>query len=117
MGSAARHGKASKTSETGGLLVVGQHDSVCLQHLIDSALLRHAGLPKELIVQILSWVPLSRSKLALLSLGRDWLAAMADPEVHVLDPPVPLRMGPTAPKLQADILAAIPFLHVTGHMG
>ena len=64
-------------------------------------------------------MPLSKGKLALLSLGRAWLAAMADPEVNVYDQSDSslLSMVPAAPKLQADVLAAIPSLEVTSQMG
>ena len=68
-------------------------------------------------MQILSHLPLSKSKLAQLSFGRVWLAAMADPEVHVYNPAHCLNMGPAAPRLQADILAAIPSLEVTCETG
>eukprot|EP00891_Asterochloris_glomerata_P006387 jgi/Astpho2/6387/Aster-06049 len=76
------------------------------------------GLPLDLLVRILSLVPLGKSKLALLSLGKAWYAALTDPEVHskcrMGDDWTWGRsaMGPDAPRLQAAILAFIPVLHV-----
>ena len=62
-------------------------------------------------MRILSWVPITRSKLALLSLGKAWYAALTDPEVHPKD--VWWNdMVPDPPRLQAAILAVIPGLRV-----
>ena len=66
---------------------------------------------------ILSWIPLSKSKLALLLVGKVWHAAMTNPAVHMRIPADCLSMGPAAPKLQNAILVAIPALEVTCGMG
>ena len=59
----------------------------------------------DLLVQILQWVPITKSKLlALLSLGKTWYAALTDPKVHCEGWG---DMGPDAPRLQAAILALI----------
>ena len=71
----------------------------------------------DLLVLILSWLPLSKSKLALLVVGKAWYAAMANPEVHMRVPADCLSMEPVAPRLQSAILVAIPALEVTYEMG
>ena len=71
----------------------------------------------DLLVLILSWLQLSKSKLALLLVGKAWHAAMANPEVHMRVPADCLSMGPAAPNLQNAILVAIPALEVTCGMG
>ena len=56
-------------------------------------------------------LPLTKSKLALMSLGKAWHAAMLNPEVHQCPMYCTSRdkvlrgLGPTPPKLQAAILA------------
>ena len=117
MSNAVLHGNQGKTSMTGRLLVVkwwGTIIAPACNIRSHSALLCLTGLPKEVLVQILSHLPSSRSKLALLSIRRVWLSAMADPEVPLYSQ---LSMGPAAPKLQPDILAAIPYLEVTCETG
>ena len=71
----------------------------------------------ELLVLILSWLPLSKGKLALMILGKAWHAAMADPGVHLCLLSGGLSMGPCAPRLEAAILAVIPALNVTCGIG
>ena len=71
----------------------------------------------ELLVLILSWLPLSKDKLAMMTLGKAWYAAMVDPMVHLRLPSDGLSMGPCAPRLEAAILAAIPALDVTCSIG
>lgn len=81
-----------------------------------------AALPDDLVLQILQ----CKSKLALMSLGKAWHAAMAHPEVHVCLAHLPgrdkqdsgsgkLSLGPAA-KLQAAILAPCRMLDVTFDM-
>ncbi len=85
-----------------------------------------AALPDDLVLLILQCIPLDKSKLAMMSLGKAWHAAMAHPEVHVCQAHLPgrdkedfgsgkLSLGP-APKLQAAILAPCRMLDVTFDM-
>eukprot|EP00891_Asterochloris_glomerata_P005841 jgi/Astpho2/5841/Aster-02352 len=75
------------------------------------------NLSVDLLVLILSWIPLSKSKLALLLVGKAWHAAMGNPNVHMRVPADCLSMGPAAPKLQNAIPVAIPALEVTCGVG
>ena len=77
----------------------------------------YAGLSVELLVLILSWLPFSKAKLSMMTLGKAWYAAMADPMVHLRLPSGGLSMGPCAPRLEAAIPAAIPALDVTCGIG
>ena len=71
----------------------------------------------ELLVLILSWLPLSKGKLAMMAVGKAWYAAMTSPVVHLRFRSGGLSMGPSAPRLEAAILAAIPALDVTCDIG
>ena len=97
----------------------------------DTMLCAHADLPDDLKLTILQLLPLDKSKLALMSLGKAWHAAMAHPKVHKNPHKLPmpehgvyrwqqqlllLDIGPTPPKLQDAIFAVCTSLAVTFDM-
>ena len=71
----------------------------------------------EVLVLILSWLPLSKGKLAMMTVGKAWYAAISSPVAHLRFQSFGLSMGPCAPRLEAAILAAIPALDVTCDIG
>ena len=67
----------------------------CLLTAISSPCLSvcYADLSVELLVLILSWLPLSKGKLTMMTLGKAWHAAMANPMVHLRLPSGGLSLG------------------------